>query len=96
MSESECEFYGLLRHKYTVDVRFYLFTVGFQKCRIIYGRINETPLYLVFTPPVKIRKTLVISYFQSELINIQFVLLIFYYISLFMSIKCFIQLFRIF
>ena len=46
MSESESEFYGLLRHKYTVDVRFYLFTVGFQKCRIIYGRINETPLYI--------------------------------------------------
>ena len=46
MSESECEFCGLLRHKYTVDVRFYLFTVGFRKCRIIYGRINETPLYI--------------------------------------------------
>ena len=46
MSESESEFYGLIRHKYTVDVRFYLFTVGFRKCRIIYGRINETPLYL--------------------------------------------------
>ena len=46
MSESESEFYGLLRHKYTVDVRFYLFTVGFRKCRIIYGRINETPLYI--------------------------------------------------
>ena len=44
MSESESEFYGLLRHKYTVDIRFYLFTVGFRKCRIIYGRINETPL----------------------------------------------------
>ena len=42
MSESESEFYGLLRHNYTVDVCFYLFTVGFWKCRIIYGRINET------------------------------------------------------
>ena len=39
MSESESEFYGLLRHIYTVDVHFYLFTVGFRKCRIIYGRI---------------------------------------------------------
>ena len=48
MSESESEFYGLLKHKYTGDVRFYLFTVGFQKCRIIYGRINETSLYIVF------------------------------------------------
>ena len=46
MSESESEFSGLLRHKCTVDVCFYLFTVGFQKCRIIYGRINETPLYM--------------------------------------------------
>ena len=45
MSESESEFYGLLRHNYTVDVRLYLFTVGFRKCRIIYGQINETPLY---------------------------------------------------
>ena len=48
MSESECEFYGLLRHNYTVDVRFYLFIVGFRKCRIIYGRINETPLYIIW------------------------------------------------
>ena len=47
MSESESEFYGLLRHNYTVDVRFYLFTVGFRKCRIIYGRINgEIPVFL--------------------------------------------------
>ena len=49
MSESECEFYGLLRHNYTVDVRFYLFTVGFRKCQIIYGLINETPLYVYWT-----------------------------------------------
>ena len=48
MSESENEFSGLLRHKYTVDVRFYLFTVGFRKCRIVYGRINKTPLYLEY------------------------------------------------
>ena len=27
MSESECEFDGLLRHIYTVDVRFYFATV---------------------------------------------------------------------
>ena len=45
MSESESEFYRLLKHKYTGDVRFHLFTVGFRKCRIIYGQINETPLY---------------------------------------------------
>ena len=44
MSESESEFSGLLRDKWTVDIRFYLFTVGFWKCRIIYGQINETPL----------------------------------------------------
>ena len=47
MSESESEFYGLIRHKYTVDVRLYLFTVGFRKCRIMYGRINETLPYSV-------------------------------------------------
>ena len=46
MSESESEFSGLLRHKYTVDVRFNQFTVGFRKCWIVYGRINETPLYI--------------------------------------------------
>ena len=46
MSESESEIYGLIRHKYTVDIRFYLFDVGFRKCCIIYGQINETLLYL--------------------------------------------------
>ena len=59
MLESESEFYELLRHKYTVDVRFYLFDVGFRKCRINYGRINETPLYILFIHNL----TSVIQYF---------------------------------
>ena len=29
-----------------MDVRFYLFSVRFWKCRIIYGWINETPPYI--------------------------------------------------
>ena len=37
----------IIKNKNTlVHVSFYLFTVGFRKCRIIYGRINETPLYI--------------------------------------------------
>ena len=43
MSESECKFKGMLRHKYTVEHSFLPIYCRFSEMSD--GRIDETPLY---------------------------------------------------
>ena len=67
MSESESEFYGLLRHNYTVDVRFtYLLSVSGNVGLFMVGLMRLHCIYYVSEVSKDKKKMLIEPYYSRQ------------------------------